>query len=427
VNRRRRGGLASSFLATQRATGVIAASMSLTVACGGHGTGAMGPSATSCLEQVTAVYDEVPVVLRTDGTVWVAADKRVFTEVVPTWGPHPVAEIAASGSGDYGTAVGCAIVGGQVWCFPLGIAVIDSTDLGAGLGPGVTTSSAVRVVTSAGPSPVALEGAVHLAGGTNGSGASFCAVVSDGTVWCWGHNPSGVLGSGDTSDSSYARPVVATAAQGPSGGSGGATGLGEVVEARIGYVSTCARKSDGSVWCWGDNSVGQLGSRTPASSFTPLQVPLSLPATRLAASPGNTHCAILQDTSIACWGWNQYAQAGAPSSNAVVGPTVVATARGGAPLRGVLDMAPDRQMQAMCGNTQASGLVCWGNVFDPEAGALVVTPYPAPPSGVDARVASGVSLGAYGASDGLLVYVNADGFLTFGAGAPPYSVQPPCH
>jgi hypothetical protein len=90
-------------------------------------------------------------------------------------------------------------------------------------------------------------------------------------------------------------------------------------------------------------------------------------------------------------------------------------------------MAPDRQMQAMCGNTQASGLVCWGNVFDPEAGALVVTPYPAPPSGVDARVASGVSLGAYGASDGLLVYVNADGFLTFGAGAPPYSVQPPCH
>jgi hypothetical protein len=45
---------------------------------------------------------------------------------------------------------------------------------------------------------------------------------------------------------------------------------------------------------------------------------------------------------------------------------------------------------------------------------------------VRAGVAPGVSLGAYGASDGVLVYVNEEGLVAFGAGAPPYSVQPPC-
>jgi hypothetical protein len=172
--------------------------------------------------------------------------------------------------------------------------------------------------------------------------------------------------------------------------------------------------------------VAQLGATTPAQSLTPIRVPLALAATRLAASPGNTHCAILEDTSIACWGWNQYAQAGAPSSTPAVGPTTVITAAGGTPVRGALDIAPDHQMQAMCTNIQASGLLCWGNAFEAEAGTRVITPYPVAPSGVRAGLATGVALGAYGASDGLLVYVNTEGFVVFGAGAPPYSVQPPC-
>jgi hypothetical protein len=366
---------------------------------------------------VTAVYDEVPVVLRTDGTVWTAPDKLTFKPIVAAWGAAPATEIAASGSGDYGTAVGCAIVTGNVWCFPLGAAVIDSTDLGAGLGTNVTTSTAVRVVTGPNPSAPALTGAVHLAGGTNGSGASFCAVTSAGRVWCWGHNPNGVLGRGDTADTSYAGLVVARPDGSP---------LSNALEVRIGYVSACARLTDGTVWCWGDDGLGELGAMGEGSSLIPLHVRLAQPAVRLAASPGDTHCAILQDTSVACWGWNQYAQAGAPDSNLVAQPTVVTTGPVGAALLGVVDVAPDHQMQAMCANVGGSGLRCWGNAFAPEAGARAVTPFPVAPSDGPSGVDPGVSLGAYGASDGSLVYVNSEGLLAFGAGAPGYSVQPPC-
>ena len=41
----------------------------------------------------------------------------------------------------------------------------------------------------------------------NGSGASFCAVTNAGAVWCWGYNPSALLGY-DGDSSSYARPVM---------------------------------------------------------------------------------------------------------------------------------------------------------------------------------------------------------------------------
>jgi hypothetical protein len=399
------------------AHGQLASGLGLVLlGCGArNGSDATAALRPGCVAQVAAVYDEVPVVLRTDGTVWVAADTMHFKPIAASWGALGASQIAASGSGDYGTAVGCAIVDAHIWCFPLGPNVLDSTDLGAGLGPGVTTSSAVQVVTTAAGAPLA--GATQISGGTNGSGATFCAVTSDGSVLCWGHNPSGVLGDGDTMDEGYARPVVTDGAQTP---------LTDVVEVRIGYLSTCARKRDASVWCWGDNSLGQLGSSAPAQSLVPIRVPLPRPAVRLAASPGDTHCAILQDTSAACWGWNQYAQAGSTTLSPSVGPTVVLTAPGGPPLLGVVDMAPDHQAQAMCASTKSSGLLCWGNAFDAATGVRAITAYPVAPSDLRAGVAAGVPLGAYGASDGVLVYVNPEGLVAFGAGAPPYPAQPPC-
>jgi hypothetical protein len=178
----------------------------------------------------------------------------------------------------------------------------------------------------------------------------------------------------------------------------------------------------------GDNSRGQLGVAplvTPQSLFA-TRVRLAAPTTRLAASPGDTHCAITEDSGVQCWGWNQYAQAGAPPSSSV-GPTVVLTAASGEPLRGVVDLAPDHQMQAMCARTM-SGLVCWGNALQP-GGARAVSPYPAPVYDAatgQPMIAPRVPLAAYGGVDGSLVYVDPEGDLALGAGAPGFTSQPPC-
>jgi hypothetical protein len=389
-------------------------------ACSG-GTQAPPPEPVSgCLAQAAAVYDSTPVARRADGTVWVANDRARFVEIQGPEGHLHATDLAAGGSTAYGTAVGCAVVtGGGVWCFPLDGKVTDSTNLGAGLGA-VTTTTAVQVVTgAAGTSPAPLAGARQLGASMIGTGVLFCALTDAGGVWCWGSNlPVNVSGRDDGDSSSFARPVMA----------GAATPLANVAEVRVGYDSACARKKDGSVWCWGDGARGQRGqggdpAAVPATPY-PTEVPLPAPAMRLAASPGQTHCAILNDGRVACWGWNAWSQAGAPNTVEAAPPTIVLSAEGGPPLRGVTDLAPDRGMQAMCANTGgAAGFVCWGHPFPLAGGPDAESPFPTPiPTGAPVRV----PLSAYGGIDGALVYVGPQGQLTLGAGALPFSVQPPC-
>ena len=173
-----------------------------------------------------------------------------------------------------------------------------------------------------------------------------------------------------------------------------------------------------------------MGLDPPGSSVTtPFPAgPLALPdaAVRLAANPGNTHCAIIEAGGVACWGWNAYAQAGAAASPSA-SPTLVVTADAGAPLAGVVDLAPDRGMQAMCATTTASALLCWGHPFPPAGTPDVTSPYPiAIPLAQAAGAPLRLPLSSYGGRDGALVYVDPNGKLTFGAGGLPFAAQPPC-
>jgi alpha-tubulin suppressor-like RCC1 family protein len=62
-------------------------------------------------------------------------------------------------------------------------------------------------------------------------------------------------------------------------------------------------KSDGSVWCFGDNTFGQLGQGTLLPSSTPR--PVVLPGkVRQLSSEANTACAVLEGGSLYCWGRN---------------------------------------------------------------------------------------------------------------------------
>lgn len=381
-------------------------------------------AACTCVAQATAVYDTTPLVRRVDGAVWVAADRARFTEIVGPKGRFHATDIAASGSTAYGTAIGCAIEDGAVWCFPLVTPVLDSTDLGAGLGPGVTTSTAVQVVTAAGPGAAPLAGARQLSATMNGGGAAFCAVTTGGEISCWGYGVSGILGRGDTADSSFAQPVLTGL---------GAAPFGHAVEVRLGFDSACARDSLGQVYCWGDDSRGQTGLASTGglpggvTRFPAGPVPLAGPAVRLAANPGNTHCAILQRGDVACWGANESEEAGADDGLASVGPTSIVMPPDGSALADVVDLAPDRGMQAMCANTARGTLYCWGHPFPPAGAADATSARPiAIPLVRTAGAPLRLPLSSYGGRDGSLVYVDPVGKLTLEAGGYPFAAQPPC-
>jgi alpha-tubulin suppressor-like RCC1 family protein len=71
-----------------------------------------------------------------------------------------------------------------------------------------------------------------------------CAVRTDHTLWCWGHNASGQLGDGTRND-------TVTPTQVGTGATWASVALGA--------VHTCALQMDGTLWCWGDNTFGQIG------------------------------------------------------------------------------------------------------------------------------------------------------------------------
>src|SRR5262249_35829985 len=134
-----------------------------------------------------------------------------------------------------------------------------------------------------------------------------CARMSDGTVRCWGSDESGQLGDGKARDAGLAGPVVAR--------------VKDVVELDAAGASTCARRSDGSVHCWGDNSAGQLCTGTVGGAVTePQALPGIQNAVHVAMSRLSV-CVILKDGAVLCCGSNHQAQLGEGPRRAWPTPT----------------------------------------------------------------------------------------------------------
>jgi alpha-tubulin suppressor-like RCC1 family protein len=127
-------------------------------------------------------------------------------------------------------------------------------------------------------------------------GRGACAVRADGTLWCWGYNNSGQLGDGATTNSSA--PVAVAAL--------GAT----VTSVSVGQTHACATKGDHSLWCWGRNTYGALGNGTTTDSDVPVQVTaLGTSVAEVAAGFFQT-CARKIDGTVWCWGTNSWGQLG---------------------------------------------------------------------------------------------------------------------
>jgi alpha-tubulin suppressor-like RCC1 family protein len=258
-------------------------------------------------------------------------------------------------------------------------------------------------------------------------GRHTCATKSDGTLWCWGHNESGQLGDGTYASS--AKPVQVAGMSGVTmfdlgrfhtcavgayqdapglycwgqasygGHAGGpntsisrlgnhgfldqpapsradlsaATAAGQTIRSlSTGANNSCVAMSDNTVWCWGSNNLGQLGTGNTTSTLVPVAASLAgftIPAgaaiaevTCTRGQDRDSSCLRLTNGAVYCWGSDNYGELGDGTTatmtrNAPTAPATT-TALGGATFTQLASGAGFH-----CGLASNGSVYCWGHGF----------------------------------------------------------------
>jgi alpha-tubulin suppressor-like RCC1 family protein len=276
-----------------------------------------------------------------------------------SFGSSDARSSSGSGAGSSGAVVAAISAGGGNTCALLPNGTVECWGYGGGeVGNGSMSDSVT---------PVAVTGLTGVTAISAGGGGTACALLSNGTVDCWGSTSDGQLGNGTTS-SSYSTPVTVTGLTGVTAISVGAdstcallsngtvdcwgntsdgqlgngtttgpdtcpdgpcssipvavTGLTGVTAISAGDDSTCALLSNGTVDCWGSNGYGQLGNGTTTGpdtcsggvdgnpcSTTPVEVSGLTRVTAISAGAGYA-CALLSNGTVDCWGNTSTGQLG---------------------------------------------------------------------------------------------------------------------
>ncbi len=214
------------------------------------------------------------------------------------------------------------------------------------------------------PTTVAgLTGVTQLAAGMGHT----CALLTDGTVRCWGLDAAGELGFAVTT------PCAGAAGEVCSPTPMVVPGLSHVVWIAAAEEHTCAVRMDGTVQCWGQNDYGSLGYATLADCTDPYggtvpcgPTPEAVPGLSgvAAVSLGEAHvCARMTDGTVRCWGRADNGRLGTgttPTCSDMVGGSgfcslTPLTVPG---LTGVADLVLGNDHA--CARTTAGALRCWG-------------------------------------------------------------------
>ncbi len=262
--------------------------------------------------------------------------------------PVQVSNITTATQLSANTSFTCALLsGGTVDCW--------GYNADGQLGNGTTTNSNVPVVVL----PITGSGSLANVTAVATGGNQACALISGGTVDCWGDNGYGELGNNSMTDSSRPVAVVNTSGSGT---------LSSVSSLSGGRYHSCAVLTSGAVDCWGYNTDGQLGNNSTTNSSIPVAVSSISTATQVSGGEYYT-CARLSDETARCWGDNTYGQLGNNSvTDSHVPVTVVSTSGSGslANVTGISagggndEATPSNDYSHSCALLSDGSVDCWG-------------------------------------------------------------------
>jgi alpha-tubulin suppressor-like RCC1 family protein len=122
----------------------------------------------------------------------------------------------------------------------------------------------------------------------------------DRSIWCWGSNWDGALGTGAAEPSrGTATPVRIV-------------GSGDWSSVAAAAWNSCGLRTDHSLWCWGNNRSGQLatGEGEESLHFSPVNAIGGTAWSTISQEHADHGCGIKRDTTLWCWGLNQLGQLG---------------------------------------------------------------------------------------------------------------------
>ncbi|HLY08330.1 MAG TPA: RCC1 repeat-containing protein [Planctomycetota bacterium] len=187
-------------------------------------------------------------------------------------------------------------------------------------------------------------GAVALVSGLTGitaiSAGAYCnlALRSDGTIWGWGDDSSGQLGNGSAPTTPVTVPTQTI-------------NLTGVVSISASYYASAAVLNDGTVWAWGFNYYGQLGSGTPGYTTVPTPGQVGVLTNVVSVSVSGTSCIAMEsDGTVWTWGNNTLGELGNGTGQAETAPVELNN------MTGTLGMAGGNSFSLIL---QSPGLV-WG-------------------------------------------------------------------
>ena len=120
-----------------------------------------------------------------------------------------------------------------------------------------------------------------------------------------------------------------------------------------GWDRTCALATSESVYCWGSNWAGQLGTGNQDYAATPLRALLPEPA-RSVALGGAFTCALAISGQVYCWGGNDFGELGRGTAGGF-GGHIPATIAGGHIYQKITS-----GYYHSCGLRLSGEIDCWG-------------------------------------------------------------------
>jgi alpha-tubulin suppressor-like RCC1 family protein len=178
-----------------------------------------------------------------------------------------------------------------------------------GDGTGTDDHSPEMITLAPGVTPTAISAGTY----------DSLAIGSDGNLYAWGYNNAGQLGDGTTTDQHSPEMITLAPGVTPTAISAGA-------------FHSLAIGSDGRLYAWGSNDQGELGDGTTTEHDSPEVITLAAGVTPTAIAAGYYHSLVIgSDGNLYAWGYNEIGQLGDGTTTEQDSPEVITLASGVTP------------------------------------------------------------------------------------------------